>query len=325
MPCYSPIDAWRSKHLNQNGNRPLVFSENEGFSDMKLELPCGRCIGCRLEYSRQWAIRCMHEAQMHDNNSFITLTYNDEHYPEDHSIHKSVLRNFIKNLRQRVKRDWIKKHPELPDNYPRIRFFGCGEYGEQRSRPHYHAIIFGYDFPDKILFQEEDGIQYYKSELLESVWGKGFVTIGEVTFQSCGYVARYAMKKRTGDDEVIDKNGISNKQHYELVCPETGEIFQLEREFCAMSRQPGIGKTWLKKYKTDLDKDFFTVDGKKNKLPKYYDNLLKAEDEKSMLYRKNRRRRDAESREEDNTYERLKTKEKVKKAQLNQLKRTYEN
>lgn len=306
MPCYSPITGYRSKYVNESGKRSIVFSAKDGLMDRPVTVPCGRCKGCRLEYSRQWAVRCVHEAQLHENNSFITLTYSNENLPEDMSIRKREVQTFIKRLRKKI---GIK-----------IRYFACGEYGEMNNRPHYHAIIFGYDFPDKKLWSKKNGNLLYRSELLEKVWTKGHSIIGEVTFESAAYVARYVMKKRKGDDA---------EEYYKLLDKETGEIHQIEPEFCLMSRgrkpDGGIGKRWLDKFKTDTDKDFITLNGKKMKLPRYYDNVIEAENEIEMMERKKKRRIEANRRKEDNTYERLKVKEKVKEAQLNNLKRGYEN
>lgn len=278
---------------------------------MQVEVPCGRCLGCRLEYSRQWAVRCIHEAQCHKTNSFITLTFAPEHLPKNHSISKEDLQKFFKRLR---KNTGIK-----------LRYFACGEYGEKNNRPHYHAIIFGYDFPDKYLHTKVNDNLLYRSPTLEKAWPFGHSLIGDVTFESAAYVARYVMKKRKGDEDTVDpKTGKTNKEHYMVADDITGEIFQLEPEFCLMSRRPGIGKEWLEKYRSDTDKDFITVRGSKMKLPKYYDSILEQENELEMMRRKGKRRRQAEKNKEDNTYDRLLTKEKVKKAQINQLKRDLE-
>jgi hypothetical protein len=133
MPCYFPITAWRSKDgKNEAGKWPVVFKPTAGYLDKELKLPCGRCIGCRLERSRQWAVRCVHEASLHEKNCFITLTYSPENLPKDGSLDVSHFQKFMKRFRKRFG--------------PGIRFFHCGEYGESLSRPHYHACIFGFDF-----------------------------------------------------------------------------------------------------------------------------------------------------------------------------------
>lgn len=301
MPCYSPLQGYRATFVNEKtGKRPIVFSTKYGFKDLPVTVPCGRCTGCRLEYSRQWAIRCVHESQMHKHNAFITLTYSPENLPDDNSIHKSELQKFFKRLRKHTGK--------------RLRYFACGEYGEKNNRPHYHAVIFGYDFPDKYLHTKVNGNLLFRSPLLEKCWKKGHSLIGDVTFESAAYVARYVMKKRKGDEKEIE-------EHYKLLDQETGEIHTIEPEFCLMSRRPGIGKTWLEKFKTDTDKDYITVRGQKMSLPKYYDNLLEQMEE-DLTERKLKRMSKVDK--EDNTTVRLMVKEKVKKAQIQQLKRNIE-
>lgn len=329
MPCYAPITAWRSKVKNDSGKRPLVFNPNDGFKDMEVTVPCGKCYGCRLEYSRQWAVRCVHEAQMHDDNCFITLTFNDDNLPKDHSIRKEHLQKFFKRLRRHLDRE-AEKHGHLPI---RFKYFACGEYGESTHRPHYHAILFGYDFPDKILHTKRNGNILFRSALLESLWPFGYSLIGDVSFESCAYVARYVMKKRKGDRDYVDpQTGLKNYEFYLIGDIETGEVFEVEPEFVLMSRgsgvptdpdvwRYGIGRSWLSAFSSDTKKDFITLNGVKMKLPKYYDSVLEMEDEVDMMRRKRRRKTAAELRKEDNTFERLQVKEKVKRAQLDQLKR----
>lgn len=307
MPCTNPIKAWRARYLTKNGKRPLVFSAHQGYSDLEVTVPCGRCTDCRLDYSRMWATRCMHEAQLHRQNCFITLTYDNEHIPADTSIRKEELRLFWKRWRKQLKKS--------------VRYFACGEYGEQSGRPHYHAIIFGYDFADKLPYsQNQDGTYLYMSEQLQKLWGKGFTTVGEVTFQSAAYVARYAMKKRKGKPDTVDpKTGKTNAEYYQRIDKETGEVINIQPEFCVMSLKPGIGADWLKQYKSDTNKDFITVERSRQRLPKYYDTLLERMGE-DMIQRKAQRRANID--ENERTLERLDSKAKCTEARANQLKRT---
>jgi hypothetical protein len=300
MPCYYPITGYRSRHVNKTGKRSIVFNTTEGFKDLPVTLSCGRCIGCRLEASRTWAVRCVHEAQMHEENVFITLTYNNENLPEDRSIHKEHLQKFFKRLRKNTGK--------------KFRYFACGEYGDKTGRPHYHAILFGIDFPDKQLWSIRDNNALYRSDTLEASWKYGFSTIGEVTFESAAYVARYVMKKHKGTEEEI-------KEHYQMVDEETGELFTINPEFCLMSRRPGIGKTWLEKYKGDTDKDYITVRGNKMSLPKYYDTILEKMGE-DMEKRKSYRLKKFKHKE--HTQERLKAREKVKRDSIKTLQRNLE-
>lgn len=195
MPCYKPLDAWRP--LNSTGSKKLVFSYHParcGSVMPDLKVPCGRCVGCRLERSRQWAIRCVHEAQLHKNNCFITLTYDKAKLPErepglppaDISLHYPDFQKFMKRLRF--------KYGEG------IRFYMCGEYGEKLGRPHFHACIFGHDFSDKKVWKKTDsGSIIYRSAELEELWPYGFSSVGDVNFESAAYVARYIMKKISGE------------------------------------------------------------------------------------------------------------------------------
>lgn len=315
MPCYNPLTGYRSRYVNESGKRPIVFKSELSDGSEAIPIPCGQCIGCRLEYSRQWAMRCYHESQLHQDNAFITLTYNDENLPVDRSISKRELQLFVKRLRKAI----------APK---KIRFFACGEYGskEKTFRPHYHAIIFGYDFPDRVLHTKKNGHLLFTSKLLDSAWQhKGHALIGAVTFESAAYVARYVTKKRKGKDTRVDPHtGRMQTENYDVVNPVTGEVWQVEPEFCLMSRRPGIGREWFEKFRGDVEKDFVTLmDGQKVGLPQYYDRLLEKEDEEDFLQRKEKRKEAVDK--EDNTRKRLKVKEVVKEAQLNQLKRGLEN
>jgi hypothetical protein len=144
VTCYKPLLGYRAAERNEQGKRPLVFNPSQGLVDMPIKVACGQCIGCRLERSRQWAIRCVHEASLHEHNSFITLTYNDENLPADGSLDVRHWQLFMKRLR--------KRHGSG------IRYFHCGEYGSKHRRPHYHACLFGLDFPDKKLWMMRNGI-----------------------------------------------------------------------------------------------------------------------------------------------------------------------
>jgi len=323
MKCTSPLTGWRSKWVNpKSGKRSITFSPNEGYKDMEVTVRCGRCHGCRLHHSKEWAIRCVHESQMHQENSFITLTYSPENLPTDHSIHKEELQKFFKRLRKNTGK--------------RFKYFACGEYGDQSSRPHYHAILFGMAFyEDRYLHTKtRNGDLLYRSPTLEKAWPLGHSLIGEMTFQSAAYVARYVMKKRKGDDDAIDpKTGKTNKEHYMVADPDTGEIFEVQPEFCLASRgsgkkddpilwRYGLGRAWLETYKSDTDKDFITVNQNKVSLPRYYDNVLAVEDELAMMARKRKRKKNIK--EEDNTYQRLSVIDKCQKAKTENLKRNLE-
>lgn len=302
MTCYYPLVGYRSRHANAaTGKRSIVFNPQAGYADMEVQLPCGQCIGCRLEQSRQWAMRCHHEASLYEENAFITLTYDDAHLPHGGTLVKSDFQRFMKRFRKAIA--------------PRkIRFFHCGEYGDESFRPHYHALIFNYDFSDKVLYKEDSNGRLYISEELASYWPFGFSTTGDVTFESAAYVARYVLKKKNGEDA---------KNHYFSCDPDTGEVFTLEPEYATMSRRPGIGAGWYERYKTDIfPRDVVIMRGKKLRPPQYYDRLLEKEDETTIGRIKGSRKRKAAEHEEDQTIERLTVRETVKLAQIKSLKRT---
>ena len=301
MACYHPITAFWTGAYTDNGKKELVlvhgdcdrldinsasipdrykqnikpFSAATTIMDghiyltQKLELPCGQCVGCRLDYSRQWALRCMLESKQWKDNIFLTLTYDDEHLKSP-SLIPDDLTKFMKDLR----RQW-KYHYDIDE----IRFFACGEYGELYTRPHFHIILFNCPVPDKQLFNTFRGIRYYVSEHIAKIWNKGFITIGEVTFESCAYVARYVMKKQKGK---------GSAEYYS----DLGVI----PEFVRMSRRPGIAREWYEENKDriyDTD-EIFLSDGKgklrKLKPARYFDKLYDHYKPEQLEEVKNRRR-----------------------------------
>lgn len=295
MPCYKPLNAFRT----QGG--AVVFNYESSHVE-SLSLPCGQCVGCRLDRSRQWAVRCMHEASLHDENSFITLTYNDENLPENLSLNYVDFQLFMKRLRKHF-------------SHKKVRFYMAGEYGENFGRPHFHACIFGLDFNDKVpLRKSPSGSMLYRSATLEKLWTYGFSSVGLVTFESAAYVARYIMKKMSGDP---------SDDHYSLVDLETGEIKMREPEFNRMSLKPGIGADWFHHFKDDLyPLDSVIVKGKKQKVPRYYDKLLERVDSSALQAIVEKRKEAAKAYFDDNTPQRLAVKELVKKAQVKKLKRS---
>jgi hypothetical protein len=302
MTCFAPLKGWRAHTVNASGKRPIVFERSAAFTDMPMEIPCGQCIGCRLEYSRQWAIRCAHEAQLHEENSFITLTYSDDHLPDDLSLHLGDFQKFMKRLRKSLSQ--------------KIRFYHCGEYGEIHGRPHYHACIFGHSFPDKTPWKIINEETLYRSASLEKLWPYGYSSVGNVTFRSAAYVARYILKKITGDNA---------EAHYEYVNPLTGEITQKTPEYTTMSRRPGLGTGWFKRFHDDVyPSDEIIINGKSMRPPKFYDGLYEIETPEE--YKKTKRQRKAKAliHSDDQTPERLKVRCQVQKSQLNLLPRKVE-
>lgn len=180
MGCYYPIDAWKSKVLNESGKRSVVFNRRDGDADTHLQVPCGRCTGCNADRALMWSVRLFHEASCHDQNSFVTFTYAD---PCPDKLCKEHLQNFFKRLRHKFD----------------FRYFAVGEYGEQTRRPHYHALIFGQDFLDDS-FEVTDTL--YSNPVVAQTWGYGMVSIGRVEMSSCCYVAGYCNKK-IGDPDTF--------------------------------------------------------------------------------------------------------------------------
>ena len=284
MPCYKPLQAY------QCADGSVVFQERRGRDSVRsLLLPCGQCIGCRLERSRQWAMRCMAEAALYEHNSYVTLTYRPEVMPEDGSLRYRDFQLFMKRLRK----------------YYKARFFMCGEYGENFGRPHFHAILFNVHFEDRSYFMvSPSGARLYRSQVLELLWPHGFSSIGDVTFESAAYVARYCMKKVTGD----------NAQYW---------YGEREPEFCHMSLKPGIGARWIDKYLTDVyPSGMMVVNGAECKSPRYFDKRFKKVSDEEFAQLVMRREQLARANYLDNTEARLSVKEQVAAARLRSLKRS---
>lgn len=302
MPCYFPIQAYVLHERNpKSGKKVLAFKEPVDFSDTIL-IPCGRCIGCRLERSRQWAMRCMHESRSHKRNCFITCTFRDEDLPKptDKAIRPFQL--FMKRLRK-----------EFGNG---IKYFMCYEYGDNTFRPHFHAILFNHDFDDRVFHKMSDsGFSVFISSDLDRIWSYGNCYVGDMSFESAAYVARYVLKKVTGPDA----------SSYYLTGdfdPETGEMYSNTPEFCSMSRRPGIGADFFEKYFDDVyPLDSCEFRGRSMRPPKYYDKLLEAVLPNLFDDIKFRRTTNVNLNPLDNTPERLAVREEVKRASISQLKR----
>ncbi|WNK13943.1 MAG: replication initiator protein [Microvirus sp.] len=266
----------------------LFFWAKAGTEPIKVK--CGQCHGCRLERSRVWAARCVHEAQMHDDNSFITLTYKDA----PASLRYVDFQLFMKRLRKRV---------------GPVRFFMCGEYGEMNERPHFHAIIFGFGFRDRSRLS--GGV--FRSGLLDGLWCHGFASVGDVSFESAAYVARYVMKKVNGD--LADK-------HYEYVDSD-GVVQHRVPEFCHMSLKPGVGAKWLGKFMSDVYPDGkMVVRGVESMSARYYDKLFARADEVGYERLKAEREFEGQERWKESEPDRLAAREAVSLARIRSLKRS---
>lgn len=258
--CTSPLPARRV-----NGQIEFLGRSEKGrfFSSAAstLQIPCGQCAECRLKRSREWAVRCMHEASLHRDNCFLTLTY-EEDIPGSVSLDYTHFQLFMKRLRSRFPKD-------------KIGFFACGEYGETnprtgevdggKYRAHFHAILFGFNFPDRVPCRMLGRADLYRSALLDELWRFGACKIGDVSFESAAYVARYAMKKVTGD---------LAPAVYTIIT-EDGECIERRPELLVMSKRPGIGRMWFERFgKHVYAHDRVIARGKEMQPPRYYDKLL---------------------------------------------------
>jgi hypothetical protein len=185
VSCLYPIAGFRGK-VNENGKRPVVFRRSESYEvypgeDIDVQVPCGKCEGCKADKAMSWAIRCYTESTLYNKNCFVTFTYDEEHCPDE--LVKSHLQKVVRKIR---------------DNGKEIRYYACGEYGSNTKRPHYHAVIFGQDFRDGREFDIDN--EYYSAPFLTEMWGKGNVVVGDFTMATACYTAGYVAKKIGSDD-----------------------------------------------------------------------------------------------------------------------------
>lgn len=277
MSCYHPIYAVRigtkpngKADLKMLGYRPddrENYIEWHGHryprSDL-VPLPCGQCIGCRIDYSRQWANRCLLELSYHDSAWFCTFTYDDDHVPRTYypdpetgeaipalTLRKRDFQLLMKRIRKKFEGD-------------KIRFFMSGEYGSETFRPHYHAILFGLHLNDlkpyKTVKEAGQYYTYYNSASLQECWPYGYVVVGEVTWESCAYTARYVMKKLKGKEAVFY------------------EKHNIQPEFTLMSRKPGIARRYYDEHPGIYEQDKIHIStskgGKSFRPPRYFDKLF---------------------------------------------------
>lgn len=255
MTCYNPLIVFFGKEIGGDKKHymwsvpkaqasPDVIARADNPDDEFVQtVPCRRCIGCRMQYAKEWAIRCYHESTLHDDNCFLTLTYNEFCLPRNGTLVKKHVQDFLKRLRFMFKNT-------------RIRYYYCGEYGEKYGRPHYHLLLFGFDFPDKQLLFSFHNRNYYTSEICSKLWPLGNNIISDVTFESSSYVARYIMKKQYGDTAAA---------RYDGRLP----------EYTNCSLKPGIGADFVEKYLENIyQNDRVSIRGRQFLPPKYYDKVL---------------------------------------------------
>lgn len=296
MTCTRPIETY----LPRDGGA-ILFREPVGADPRDFVLfnkPCGKCPSCLEARARDWAVRCMHEAKMHERNSFVTLTYRDDALPWHGSLDKSQAQHFLMRLRKAL--------------YPhRIRYFLVGEYGSRTYRAHYHALIFGEDFTADRLSagQTQSGFRQYESVTLSDAWGLGRCTVQDLTMETAMYCCRYALKASTPAD---GKRGRHWWRHPH------GQWLKREREFQLMSRRPGLGHAWFERFHADLTTlDAVVMPGGQEFMPpRYYDKILRAWCEDDFQATKAKRLAEAQTLANlrDSTPARLAVREAVQKA-----------
>lgn len=313
MACYRPLAAHRFPGGSSKFGAAALGADGSGRPP--LQLPCGRCVGCRNDKAQEWMVRICHETLLHRRNCFVTLTYDKKNLPHDTSLDKTHWQKFAKRLRKRI---------------GPFRYYAVGEYGDKSLRPHYHAIVFGHNFFDDRDLIRDTPPYLWTSPTLEKAWGKGLVSFGAVTPESAAYVAGYTRKKafkpRSLDPNYLEWEVSDYLERYGR-SDENGEFYCVEPEFAVMSRGDrskdpvrgkGIGHGWTQKFKSDyFPCDEIVMRGKKYRVPRYYIERL-AESEQEEV--KSRRREMASKLEGEHTPERLKVREQVAtaRARLNE-------
>ncbi|QCQ84676.1 replication initiator protein [Blackfly microvirus SF02] len=345
MPCYKPGRGRQAPngtvtyygHIQVAAGKLPPLPPN--YKDFPL--PCGKCTGCRLERSRQWAVRLMHEAQQHKHNSFVTLTYKDSELPntgaraaadaarslslglpqpiDNHAYTEARTHEIQEGAASLSKADLTAFTKRLNENSRRkfgngVKYYACGEYGDRTQRPHYHIAIFGEDFGvDRVFYKNApSGKPLYRSKTLDRLWPHGGADIGDLTFESAAYIARYVMKKHTGPKAI---------EHY-MRENERGEKYWLTPEFNVMSRRPGIAKKWFDKNRHDVyPHDHVISRGHPAKPPRAYDKWLEQIDP-YLLADIKKAREDGPHNPDEETNARLEVRQICAQAKLNQTKRT---
>lgn len=271
MRCTSP----RTVGFNSDG-KTLCWSPKRYSKEFAtFQIPCGKCISCRLENARQTAVRCVHEASMYENNSFITLTYSEENLKSE-KLQYLDFQKFTKDLRTKLFQDLLNKiFPNQPQKLQRslwntfskerkkelyepirISIYVAGEYGDKKKRPHWHALLFNWRPNDLVLkYTSDRGDQIYSSTILDSLWPHGISELGSITFESAGYCARYASKKLA--------HGKDGTHNYEPISKR--------------SSKNAIGKKWIEKFWPDVFNHGYIVlpNGTTCGIPRYYEKWLK--------------------------------------------------
>lgn len=316
-PQYAINDVYLVK--NNKYNNVIKLDKGPSLAGFDIRIPCGKCIGCRLDYSREYAVRCSHEAQIYREKQhplmsgmmFITLTFNDVALERrcDWSLKKKEISSWIKRFRR-----YVEYHYGVKD----IKIVCCGEYGSKNQRPHYHLLVYGFRFPDCYKWSVRKGNIYYRSNELEKLWkdaysdeANGFSIIGDVDFQSSAYVARYVTKKVYGE-------------------PADYHYLNREKEFLLTPHKEGLGFQWFQRYyKQIFDLGYITVEnGNRCPIPRYYWDLLQKYDfdlyECKKLDKLKQMINNLYIDDINSTKERLLVREELKKMKCDKLVRIYE-
>lgn len=235
MACTNPLHAWEPNEYTRTGKMKPVFKLEKGNKYNPIQLPCGKCPGCRADQRRDWGVRCYHESKMHEQSAFLTLTYRDA--PE--RLDKYHVDIFLQRMR---------------DHYGKVRYFACGEYGGQTHRPHYHMLLFGYDFSGGPYVAQKTETRYTNLEV-EKLWEHGEIDICRLTPETCFYTAGYCLKKSGQKDT-----------------------------FSMQSRYPPIGKRWVEEHWDSMRRlGHVTINGQINPIPKVYHRWMEQELEPTRL------------------------------------------
>lgn len=302
MQCTCPTFAVMRDGLK--GKKELFFGYslyetalNNPRSDFKpILLPCGKCLSCKMRKAKDWSIRAVHEAQLHDENCFVTLTYDDDHLPKDMSVSIRDLQLFFKRLRK-----------ELSYYDRKVRYLACGEYGSRNGRPHYHLLLFGFVPGDNVLCSTGNLFSTYSSALISRLWPYGFNVVGSLTEKSAAYVARYTVKKaKSLDGEREDGR---------------------TPEFITCSRRPGLGTGWIEKFFPDVYNYDYVVmkNGAIARPPRFYDKWLSLNHEKLFDRIKSERQLFAENHVQDISALHIKTIEEIMQIRTKKLVRNLDD
>ena len=292
MKCENPV-IYKKRGIKDNGKQDLRYighmsdfsnGYDKHFDDPAwcainnyVVIPCGRCICCRLNYSKQWADRLILASENIKYKYFITLTYDDvaieetkvrmynddDELVEGFSLVKDHVQRFLKRLRK-----YAIENNKIDGEH--IQYYLAGEYGDLNGRPHYHIILFNFIFDDLESEYSKNGYNYYQSKVLTDLWTYGRTQVCDVTYETCAYVAGYVTKKVYGDKA---QKYYSDK----AIIP----------EFCTMSRRPAIGRDLYEKQKDKIysNDSMLLLRGDKVfeiKPPRYYDKLFDIEDHTKM-------------------------------------------